>query len=177
MTVTFGSAVKDYFRNYANFSGRATRAQYWWVQLALFLALIVPTALLLAGMTGVFLNPRHPDGLSMAMMAVGGLLYVAIVLGCFVPNISIFVRRLHDIGRPGWWVAVFMGGNFLCSCVMSLVNVHNVSHHYSNPSGMLVSLVPVWLVALGLAIWSLVWLCTPSAPDNEYGPNPDGNNE
>lgn len=40
--IGFVDAIKMFYQNYANFSGRADRAQYWWVVLYLFILYIIP---------------------------------------------------------------------------------------------------------------------------------------
>jgi uncharacterized membrane protein YhaH (DUF805 family) len=65
--------------HYADFSGRATRQQYW---------MYILYSLLLGIALGIF-------GLDM----IAGLLSLALL----IPNIAIGARRLHDIGKSGWW--------------------------------------------------------------------------
>ena len=84
-------ALKDGFARYVDFRTRSTRAQFWWwvvwsVVLG-FAASIVDSLL----------------GLS-EVGAVNGL--VSLVL--FLPSIAISVRRLHDIGRTGWWYLIIL---------------------------------------------------------------------
>ncbi|SDB83172.1 Uncharacterized membrane protein YhaH, DUF805 family [Pelagirhabdus alkalitolerans] len=64
-------------QNYANFEGRARRMEYW------MFALINAVVALIIGSIP-FIGPIY------------GLLII-------VPTISVTVRRLHDIGRSGWW--------------------------------------------------------------------------
>ena len=70
---------------YADFHGRASRPEYWWFGLA---------NLTLAAIFWLIGNLGSPLGSL-------GLLYALVVL---VPNLLITVRRLHDIGRSGWWL-------------------------------------------------------------------------
>ena len=70
-------------KQYATFTGRARRTEFWMFALANFLIAI------LIGLIGFILNT---DILSS--------LYSLLVL---VPNIAVGVRRLHDIGKSGWW--------------------------------------------------------------------------
>ena len=69
---------------YAQFSGRASRSEYWWFFLGSFLigiALgVVDAALNSAVLTSLF------------------------VLGLIIPSLALNVRRLHDTGRSGWYV-------------------------------------------------------------------------
>ena len=73
----FMTAVKTCFAKFADFSGRATRSEYWWFVLAYFI---------LAMVTGF----------------IHEYLYFLVVLVFLVPMISAGVRRLHDIGKSGW---------------------------------------------------------------------------
>lgn len=73
--------------NYANFSGRARRAEYWWFALA-NLVVYVALSLIIGGVS---------EGL-------GSLLSLVYYLGVLVPSIAVSVRRLHDVGKSGWFL-------------------------------------------------------------------------
>ena len=82
----FISAVKD---NYINFEGRARRKEYW---MFIIFALIISVAFgIIDGIIGL-----APVGLS-------ALFQIAI----FVPSIAIGARRLHDVGKSGWWQLLY----------------------------------------------------------------------
>jgi uncharacterized membrane protein YhaH (DUF805 family) len=72
--MNFPNAVKSGFRNYANFKGRATRSEFWWF--ALFSQLLQTLI----------------QGVSASIASIASLVL-------FLPNLSLHVRRLHDIGR------------------------------------------------------------------------------
>ena len=81
--VQFGDAIRSFFRNYAVFSGRARRSEYWFA--ALFIALIgTPISVLDA-----IVNPGDEFG----VFTVLGLLWS---LAVFIPSLAIASRRLHD---------------------------------------------------------------------------------
>jgi uncharacterized membrane protein YhaH (DUF805 family) len=91
--VSFPQAVKLGFKNYFKFSGRATRAEYWWW--LLFTVLI-----------GIGLDVI--DTLTGTMGDAGqGLLGFLFKLATIVPSVALGVRRLHDINRTGWWLLVW----------------------------------------------------------------------
>ncbi|MEO8882172.1 MAG: DUF805 domain-containing protein [Devosia sp.] len=81
----------DALLRYFEFSGRSSRAQYWLFQLC-YIAL-------LAGSFYVDyrLNGRFPDRHS------PGLFSTFVIFFHLVPQITVTVRRLHDIGKSGWW--------------------------------------------------------------------------
>lgn len=88
--------------NFANFSGRARRKEFWGFYLVMTLIWIVigVVFVVLFGLTGAnFENPT----------ASGTGIFLAILAGLFglisiIPGFAILARRLHDLGLSGWWV-------------------------------------------------------------------------
>ena len=77
--MSFTQSLSSVFRQYFVFSGRARRSEYWWFALfqlivALVLAIILP------------------------------VLYVIYIVATLLPSLAVLVRRLHDTGRPAWWL-------------------------------------------------------------------------
>ena len=83
---------KVVFKNYANFNGRARRAEYWYFALVNLL-LIIPFYII--GMVGAV---NHSTGLSM----LGFSIYGIAALGMLIPGLAVAVRRLHDLNKSGW---------------------------------------------------------------------------
>ncbi|NML48402.1 DUF805 domain-containing protein [Ramlibacter sp. G-1-2-2] len=81
--MNFTDAVKACFNKYATFSGRATRPEFWWFVLFQMIVLVV------AGMLGKFA-------------------YCLAVAALFVPAIAVGTRRLHDIGKSGWFQLLYL---------------------------------------------------------------------
>ena len=90
----------NYFLNtlknhYADFSGRARRSEYWYFTLFNMLgsiALLVLTVAL--------------SMVSETLGMVGYFVYIGWALALIVPGICVGIRRLHDIGKSGWWVLI-----------------------------------------------------------------------
>lgn len=80
-------------KNYADFSGRARRKEYWFFFLFNFIIALVLG--LVDGVTGT-LNPALGIGL------LGGIYSLAVL----IPGLAVSVRRLHDTGRSGWWLLI-----------------------------------------------------------------------
>tara|TARA_R100001369_G_scaffold24666_1_gene45298 strand:+ start:450 stop:1040 length:591 start_codon:yes stop_codon:yes gene_type:complete len=88
---TFMGALKDGFARYVDFKTRSTRSQYWWFTLWMILFSI--GAAMIDGMMGM--GDSGPVGLLVS-------------LGTFLPSIAVGIRRLHDIGRTGWWFLIVL---------------------------------------------------------------------
>lgn len=89
----FESCLANFNRaisRFVQFSGRASRAEYWYFFLAVFLLNIV---LALVGL--IFSDSVLGDLIE--------LLSSLLLLFVLIPSISIGVRRLHDVNRSGWW--------------------------------------------------------------------------
>ncbi|MFK0237961.1 DUF805 domain-containing protein [Streptomyces vinaceus] len=74
----------DVLKKYADFSGRARRQEFW-----MFCLFNIGVAIIVAII----------DAVIGANMIIYGLYILAII----VPSIALAVRRLHDIGKSGWW--------------------------------------------------------------------------
>ena len=85
---------KVFLKNYANFSGRARRSEYWYFTLANLL-LIIPFYIL------VFVGIENDYDSPLADFAFGftTLLFVVII----IPSLAVAVRRLHDTNKSGWY--------------------------------------------------------------------------
>ena len=96
--MAFADALTSVFRNnYGNFNGRASRSEYWWSFLAIFLYGLVFQFVIIAAVIVV------PD-LSGAIFGLGIIVY----LGLIIPALTVAVRRLHDTGKTGWLYLVLI---------------------------------------------------------------------
>lgn len=87
----FLDAVKIVFKKYADFRGVATRPEYWWFTLFVFLVTVIASALDLA--------MRQSNSGPIQMLVSWALL---------VPQLSVMVRRNRDAGFSAWWLAVWV---------------------------------------------------------------------
>ncbi|MBB5337424.1 DUF805 domain-containing protein [Pectinatus brassicae] len=100
LTEAVQSCIKE---NYANFKGRASRSEYWYFSLAIFLLSIlhfIITAILAGSLLGGIIS------------GVFGIIFLAIC----VPSIAVGVRRFHDIDKSGWnllWGIIPLIGSLL----------------------------------------------------------------
>ena len=83
-------------RKYADFSGRAARKEFWMFQLVNFVIYFV-----LGFLSGMF-TTGGSNTLAMVLSVIS-LVYSLAVL---VPSLAVTVRRLHDVGRSGWFIFI-----------------------------------------------------------------------
>jgi uncharacterized membrane protein YhaH (DUF805 family) len=94
----FATAVKSFWANYRNFKGRARRSEYWFIQLFLVLTNLAAAAIDLALMNG--------DVDRFIANGGGGIVGLVWILATIVPAVAVLIRRLHDIGKSGWWALI-----------------------------------------------------------------------
>ncbi len=82
-------------KQYADFSGRARRKEYWMFRLFDMIFLIV--AMIIDNLVGTA-SPELGYG-------VFSILYG---LATFIPTLAVTVRRLHDVGESGWWFFIVL---------------------------------------------------------------------
>ncbi len=81
--MSFFEAVQSCFSQYVGFSGRARRSEYWYFTLFNIVASAIVS--FISNQAGIPFLP--------------GIFSLALIL----PSIAVSVRRLHDIGKCGWW--------------------------------------------------------------------------
>jgi len=86
--MSIGDAIKSYFKNYANFNGRARRSEFWFASLFVGVVSFVLYALVMA------VDGSQNVGL---VTVVYYLWSIALV----IPSLAITVRRLHDVNKSG----------------------------------------------------------------------------
>lgn len=166
MNVDFITAIKIYFANYVNFRGRSTRAEYWWAMLFVFLLYQA------VGFFSIFLY-------TLVSEYVSAFVLILVSLALMLPTLAVTTRRMHDIGKSGWWVVGFYVFPMLviwnCFSLFFVAILEGVTDPVllaNIAKASPVSLGIGALVLLVFYIYMLVLLVKPSAPDNQYGPCP-----
>ncbi|AXI46642.1 DUF805 domain-containing protein [Sulfitobacter sp. SK012] len=165
----FTQSVKICLSKYVVFSGRARRSEYWWF--VLFVILVsIGLAVLDTTLFGV--DPETGQGSNL----LNSLFQLAVLL----PMLAAGWRRLHDTGRPGWYLLLPVAFS-IATMVMLLTGVVVFSAletgvedpevlrgpaAFLGASGLMIMSV-IQLVLSVLMIW---WLSRPSQEGtNEYG--------
>lgn len=84
--MSFVDAVKSCLSQYVGFQGRARRSEYWYF--CLFNVILGVVASIIAQLTGVT------------------ILSTLVTLALLLPGIAVDIRRMHDIGKSGWWILI-----------------------------------------------------------------------
>ena len=80
------------WKRYADFSGRSSRSAYWWPFFATPIIVII-----LGGISASVFGTASDE--------IGPLESIY-MLAWLCPGIALGIRRLHDIGRSGWWLLI-----------------------------------------------------------------------
>ena len=103
--MTFGESIQTCLSKAVTWEGRASRSEYWYFYLFFLLCLFVGA--MIDGVLGTsftYTNPMTGETQSMFY----GWVYMLTALAFFLPNLAVFVRRLHDTDHSGWWYWFFL---------------------------------------------------------------------
>ena len=137
--VSFTTAIKNFYLKAFKFNGRATRAEFWWAILYQCIAISV-----LAFAERVF---------SIHL----GFIFIVIIIVNLIPNISLQVRRFHDIGKSGTTLVSIVTGWISCFIVSKMGFIFGLF-------GLGCLIIPIWHLILNLR--------KGVRSDNRYGYNP-----
>ena len=103
--MTFLDAIKNAFIKCFDFKSRSSRSEFWYFYLF--------TTLL--GFIGIQIDRLFNLeilGLQLTQnvneVAIIGPTYIFLYFLFFVPSLSLYIRRLHDINRSGWWLLIIL---------------------------------------------------------------------
>ena len=161
-------AAKLFFTNYFDFSGRASRGEFWWAYLAFF---IVSTILfvvdgVIVGMIFGFTDNELLSITESEFLSSNGFFSNIFSLVTLIGWISLTSRRLQDNGHSGWWQLAYF------SIIPTIILWVFFISADGNPVLLSFSII-FTIITLALYILILVWLILPPTEDeNKWGPNP-----
>lgn len=168
-TMGFGEAIKSVFSKYATFSGRARRTEFW---IFILFSFLVTFALSYIDRFLTRSGLPFPLIILKGKTIVGPIIYIRnyyvglrfiFKLAIIIPCLSVTARRLHDVGKSGWYCLLLLPTIFY-----NILGYHfyfGQNHH---------TVMNIWTILnYVLIIIMLVWLFRDSDPkENQYGPNP-----
>ena len=136
-------------RKYLDFSGRASRSEYWYYILAYLIGSIV------VSLVGGILGAR-----------AGSVLSGIYSLALFLPSLAVLVRRLHDTNHSGWWAA---GGCVLAAAAF-IILIGALLMGAGASSALMMSL---GVLSIVYGLWMLFLLVSKgTVGPNRYGADP-----
>lgn len=125
----FKEAVRSVLSQYATFSGRARRSEYWYF--VLFNILTAIAASIIGCIIGYII------GGTTTSITIGTAFYYLACLALLIPGLAVSVRRLHDTDHSGWWLLAglvpVIGG--LAILVLTLMDSKPDNQYGRNPKG------------------------------------------
>lgn len=96
------SAYKSMFKKYAQFSGRSRRSEYWYAALANCIIMIAAELIYMILLASSIISGRASTG-TVVFNVIMYVLTIGYSLAVIVPSLALWIRRLHDIGKSGWY--------------------------------------------------------------------------
>lgn len=147
--------IKKCYKNYANFNGRASRSEFWnfiFFYCVIFYVLRLPLKPL--SETEITSAIDNGNNLVWILSTFSSIFGVVFFFASLLPLLAVAVRRLHDVGRSGWFILVGIVPTFTLLL----------------PINSTILSVLIFFVVLASEIWLLVMFCTKGKPyDNKYG--------
>lgn len=177
----FAWAIRP-LKRYAEFSGRSSRAEFWWFWLGVMIIWFVVYFAMIGSVLSVAASQSEPSAGFVGAFGVVGIILLLFWVGLLIPSIAVQVRRLHDTNRSGWWLggfylayAVYLA--LLFSILGSGIAAGMAGGATSEPPPALGPMFAVTMVvALGMFVYMIVLIVFYAQPgttgDNRYGPDP-----
>ena len=137
--VNFKTALTNFYLKTFQFEGRATRAEFWW---AILYQCIVINVL-------AFVESAFSIDL--------GFIFIVYIIVNLIPNLSLQVRRFHDIGKSGTTLVLMITGWISCFIISKMGVIFGLF-------GLGCLIIPIWHLILNLR--------NGVRSDNQYGNNP-----
>ncbi len=173
----FFEAVKTCLKKSFVFKGRARRSEFWWWTL-------FSTVFSFIGALPA--EEISEDNVLLMVLYTLGALALCVYLG--IANFAVATRRLHDIGRSGWWygATLIFGVVWTVWMVVKMfgiiggmnpahVDVESDAFAFTLLKEMWAVVLIPYVIYIAYSILLLVWYCKDSQPGaNKYGENPKG---
>ena len=120
-------------QNYTTFSGRARRSEYWYF--VLFNMIFAITSMIIDNVLGTTFKMGY--GVSLPY----GYVYLLYILVVMIPSLAVAVRRLHDVGKSGWFFLIALIpiiGSIWLLVLLATDSIQGDNKYGSNPKEVIV---------------------------------------
>ena len=149
--MSLAESIRTCFQKYFDFSGRASRPEFWWFFLCAFAAQAILGALL------------------------PGIAFLVLLS----PFLAVSARRLHDTGRSSWWLMSYLvagiGSMFSAAAAISMALAGDApfTDFDATDAGILVPLLLALAIGVACGLLPLALCALPGTSGaNRYGPEP-----
>ena len=168
-------AISSGIRKVFDFSGRASRSEFWWM----FLASLVITLifqLVFARLIAAFSQPSAlaSGKLTAENLPLGLMFSASVFLFCFLmlPTMS---RRFKDHGWRGGWFYIAAWINGVSGAAMMLCTILFLSGSTETALRVFATIMPLGFISYGSVLWCFwIGFVRPESGSNQYGSNPVG---
>ncbi|WP_068115724.1 DUF805 domain-containing protein [Tropicimonas marinistellae] len=168
----FTTAISTCLSKYVTFSGRARRPEYWW-----FVLFVVIGGILLSLVDGALFGADAETGVDRQPLSS------LFSLAMFLPMLAAGWRRLHDTGRPGWYLLLPMVVSLamVLAMMMGVMVFSAAEQAGSDPDALrapalafgIGGMIVAGILQLVLTVLMIWWLSRPTQEEqNQYGPVP-----
>ena len=164
--MSFTQSIKTCLSKYLVFSGRASRSEYWWFVLFIVLASVAISILDLTLLGTDQENGQGPN-------SPNSIFHLVI----FLPLLAAGWRRLHDTGRPGWYLLAPVAFS-VATMIILLTGVAVFSASGEDSEAIrsaaafigVTGMIIMYAIQLALSVLMIWWLTRPSQEGtNSYG--------
>jgi uncharacterized membrane protein YhaH (DUF805 family) len=169
-------------KKYATFSGRASRAEFWWFFLFILIAYVAFWIVMMTVVGGFAASQSQPSLGVIGLFGAGSVFMLLFWIALLLPTIAVQVRRLHDTNRSGWWLGAF----YLVYVVYMMLMLGTLGSAMGSAmgetgdptagnGGLFAGAGIVAIVMFVYMIVMLVFYCLPGTRGpNRFGPDPYG---
>ncbi len=168
-------AVISGYRKSFRKRGRASRSEFWYFALWIIILDVIGQVF------NRFLMAHSPVGHPSLILIIVGLAVSLVIILSAYPLVAVQIRRLHDVGRSGWWLAASLAVSAVTEIAMVWEFLAALKAHALVPffrsvtAGDHMGLVLGLVVTMALGITVFIFTVLPSEPrENAYGPSPLG---
>jgi uncharacterized membrane protein YhaH (DUF805 family) len=161
--VGFTDAVRFGIKRWNDFSGRSTRAEFWWFYL--FLALVIQVI-------SIPFQMAKASAEAILSFGVGDFTFWIVTLPLLLPYYAVGARRLHDINRTGWWQLLHLLP-LLAGALVAAVGFGAGGLELDNLKDFWI-LILIGVITVGITSFTLLYWYGKSgdAESNRFGPRP-----
>ena len=141
------------FKQYVDFHGRASRSEFWMFFGVCYMVQLV-FSIVMTVSQGVSVDAVNPIS----------LIYLVYLMVIFIPSLAVGVRRLHDIGKSGWYLAGAL--------ILAVILAFAIGLAIAFKSNVVAIVSMILLIALILAFY-IVPMLKGQPGENKWGPNPN----